>query len=93
MVLNHNPDGFRQIASRPFDLMLCGHTHGGQINPGFRPADVVMKYVDLLCRTFGAGQGQRAGYCGHPEIELALVKLYRVTPQTWYRTRFLAIDM
>ncbi|MBK6464601.1 MAG: hypothetical protein IPF92_26895 [Myxococcales bacterium] len=26
-------------------LQLSGHTHGGQINPGFRPADLVMPYV------------------------------------------------
>ncbi|MDO8349095.1 MAG: glycoside hydrolase family 127 protein [Planctomycetota bacterium] len=37
--------------------------------------DVAVKYADLLVRTFGEGEGRRAGYCGHPEIELALVKL------------------
>jgi hypothetical protein len=26
-------------------LQLSGHTHGGQINPGFRPADLIMRYV------------------------------------------------
>jgi predicted MPP superfamily phosphohydrolase len=26
-------------------LQLSGHTHGGQINPGFRPADLFLKYV------------------------------------------------
>jgi predicted MPP superfamily phosphohydrolase len=26
-------------------LQLSGHTHGGQINPGFRPADMFMPYV------------------------------------------------
>jgi uncharacterized protein len=38
--------------------------------------DVATKYADLLCATFGPGK--REGYCGHPEIELALVKLSRV---------------
>ena len=28
---------------------------------------------------FGRGPGQRRGYCGHPEIELALVRLWRAT--------------
>jgi DUF1680 family protein len=37
--------------------------------------DVATKYADLLCTTFGPGK--RDGYCGHPEIELALVKLSR----------------
>ena len=26
-------------------LQLSGHTHGGQINPGFRPAALLMEYV------------------------------------------------
>ena len=29
--------------------------------------------------TFGPGPGQKRGYCGHQEIELALIKLYRLT--------------
>ena len=41
--------------------------------------DIAIKYADLLVRTFGTGPGQRAGYCGHPEIEMALVKLANVT--------------
>jgi uncharacterized protein len=41
--------------------------------------DVAVKYANLLVHTFGTGPGQRAGYGGHPEIELALVKLANVT--------------
>ncbi len=41
--------------------------------------DIMVRYVDLIGRTFGTGPGQKRGYCGHPEIELALVKLYRLT--------------
>lgn len=44
--------------------------------------DVATRYADLLCGTFG--QGRRAGYPGHPEIELALVKLWRATGQNRY---------
>jgi DUF1680 family protein len=39
----------------------------------------ILKYVDLLCRTFGPGTDQRHGYAGHPEIELALLRLYEKT--------------
>ncbi|KAK4550396.1 hypothetical protein LTR36_003363 [Oleoguttula mirabilis] len=39
----------------------------------------ILKYVDLLIRTFGSGSEQKHGYPGHPEIELALLRLYRVT--------------
>jgi len=31
IVLNHNPDGFAVTRHERFDLMLCGHTHGGQV--------------------------------------------------------------
>ncbi len=39
----------------------------------------MLKYVDLLCRTFGPEQNQIHGYPGHPEIELALLRLYHRT--------------
>lgn len=31
ILLSHTPEIFRQAAHAGFDLMLCGHTHGGQI--------------------------------------------------------------
>jgi DUF1680 family protein len=34
--------------------------------------DVMLRYVDHIAATFGAGPGQKRGYGGHPEIELAL---------------------
>jgi DUF1680 family protein len=37
------------------------------------------RYVDHIAATFGRGPGQKRGYPGHQEIELALVKLYRLT--------------
>jgi DUF1680 family protein len=41
--------------------------------------DVMCRYADLIARTFGRGDGQKRGYCGHEEVELALVKLARFT--------------
>ncbi len=35
LVLCHNPDAFRSISRRPFDLLLAGHTHGGQVRLPF----------------------------------------------------------
>ena len=40
---------------------------------------MVCRYADHIDTVFGRGPGQKRGYCGHEEIELALVKLSRVT--------------
>jgi uncharacterized protein len=32
IVLTHNPDSVPMLADFPGDVILCGHTHGGQIN-------------------------------------------------------------
>ncbi|MCI1955252.1 MAG: glycoside hydrolase family 127 protein [Oscillospiraceae bacterium] len=45
---------------------------------------MVCRFADLICKTFGGGEGQIHGYPGHEEIELALVKLYRVTKDRKY---------
>jgi DUF1680 family protein len=39
----------------------------------------ILKYVDLLHCTFGTREDQIRGYPGHPEIELALLRLYKAT--------------
>lgn len=46
--------------------------------------EVLCRYADHIARTFGRGPGQLRGYCGHEEIELALVKLYRATGEKRY---------
>jgi DUF1680 family protein len=46
--------------------------------------DIVRRYADLVDRTFGPEPGKTRGYCGHPEIELALVKLFRATGEERY---------
>ena len=50
-----------------------------QITRRDRLLKVMMRYMDHVALTFGPLPGQRRGYCGHPEIELALVKLYHAT--------------
>lgn len=39
----------------------------------------ILKYVELLSKTFGPARDQKHGYPGHPEIELALLRLYNRT--------------
>ena len=41
--------------------------------------DVLCRYADHIDSVFGPEEGKKRGYCGHEEIELALVKLYRAT--------------
>ena len=50
-----------------------------QVTGKTRLLDVARRYADYISTVFGPRPGQRRGYCGHPEIELALVKLYRLT--------------
>ena len=46
--------------------------------------DVMIKNIDLINKLFGPKRGQKRGYPGHQEIELALVKLYRITAEKKY---------
>jgi DUF1680 family protein len=47
--------------------------------------DIMKRYADHLHATFGPGPGQLKAYDGHPEIELALYKLYEATGIERYR--------
>jgi DUF1680 family protein len=40
---------------------------------------ILERYVENVRATFGPGPNQKHGYCGHQEIELALIRLYRLT--------------
>lgn len=46
--------------------------------------NIATKYADYIDSVFGNAPGKRMGYPGHPEIELALVKLWRVTGEKRY---------
>ncbi len=41
--------------------------------------DIMERYIEHIRKTFGPGPNQKPGYCGHEEIELALIKLYHLT--------------
>ena len=43
--------------------------------------DAMCRYVDHIDEMFGPQAGQKRGYCGHEEIELALVRLGRATDE------------
>ena len=66
------------------ELYCAGHLLEGAIaysdaTGRRRLLDIMIRYVDHIAATFGTGKDQKPGYCGHPEIELALIKLYRAT--------------
>src|SRR6188472_2225130 len=44
--------------------------------------DVARRFADNILETFG--EGKRAGTCGHPEIEMAMVELSRATGDPKY---------
>ncbi|NLE55276.1 MAG: glycoside hydrolase family 127 protein [Lentisphaerae bacterium] len=46
--------------------------------------DVMCRYADYIAATFGHGPGQKRGYPGHEEIELALVKLAKASGNDKY---------
>ncbi|MBR1912193.1 MAG: glycoside hydrolase family 127 protein [Treponema sp.] len=46
--------------------------------------DCACRLSDLIAKTFGTEKGKIRGYPGHPEIELALIKLYNATKNKVY---------
>lgn len=46
--------------------------------------DVMCRYADHIDAVFGPRPGQKPGYCGHEEIELALIRLGRTTGEQRY---------
>lgn len=46
--------------------------------------NIVCRYSDYIGQVFGRQPGQKRGYCGHEEIELALIKLANVTDNQNY---------
>src|SRR5690606_31536466 len=51
ILLAHSPEIYRHAAYADFDLLLCGHTHGGQIClPGGRPIICNANSPRELCR-------------------------------------------
>lgn len=53
VLLCHNPEYFPE-AREHVALQLSGHTHGGQVNLGIRPAELVLPYVHGLYEENGA---------------------------------------
>lgn len=65
ILLSHTPETYRHAAHADFNLMLCGHTHGGQIClPGGIPV-----ITDAGCpRAFARGSWRYHGMTGYTSV-------------------------
>lgn len=81
------PDGRWTDLDFGHELYCAGHLFQGAVayyhaTGTTKLLSIATRFADLLCATFGPDK--RQGTCGHPEIEMALVELYRATNQPAY---------
>ena len=65
ILLSHSPEVFRHAAHAGFDLMLCGHTHGGQI---CLPGGAALTYNAACPRRLGAGAWRHHAMRGYTSV-------------------------
>lgn len=65
ILLSHTPEIYRQAAHANFNLMLCGHTHGGQL---CLPGSIPIKLEAVLPRRMGAGAWQYHKMSGYTSV-------------------------
>ncbi len=65
ILLSHTPEIYRQAAHADFDVLLGGHTHGGQI---CLPGGIPVTLDAVLPRRFGAGPWSYAGMAGYTSV-------------------------
>lgn len=65
ILLSHTPEIYRQAAHAAFDVLLSGHTHGGQI---CLPGRVAITLDSALPRRLGAGAWRYHGMNGYTSV-------------------------
>jgi predicted MPP superfamily phosphohydrolase len=65
ILLSHTPEVYRQAAHANFNLMLSGHTHGGQI---CLPGSIPIKLEAALPRRMGAGAWLYQNMTGYTSV-------------------------
>jgi len=71
------------------ELYCAGHLMEGAVSYAAATGkskilDILSRYADHIDAMFGPDEGKKRGYPGHPEAELALIKLYRATGDERY---------
>jgi predicted MPP superfamily phosphohydrolase len=65
ILLSHTPEVYRQAAHANFNLMLSGHTHGGQL---CLPGSIPIKLEAALPRRMGAGAWRYHNMSGYTSV-------------------------
>jgi uncharacterized protein len=65
ILLSHTPEIYRQAAHVGFDLLLSGHTHGGQI---CLPRSIAITLSSVLPRSMGAGAWTYHNMAGYTSV-------------------------
>jgi uncharacterized protein len=65
ILLSHTPEIYTAASRAGFDVMLSGHTHGGQL---CLPGGIPIKLEARLPRAMGAGPWQHAGMAGYTSV-------------------------
>ena len=65
VLLSHTPEIYRQAAHAGFDLLLSGHTHGGQI---CLPGQIPITLDSVLPRHMGAGAWRYRNMIGYTSV-------------------------
>jgi uncharacterized protein len=65
ILLSHTPEIYRQAAHADFNLLLSGHTHGGQI---CLPGSIPITLDSVLPRRMGAGAWTYHGMSGYTSV-------------------------
>lgn len=89
ILLSHNPDFVERMSTNKVDLVLSGHTHGGQVSlfhfwTPFHPSSYGEKYLSGLTRTeytkvlvtngIGYLGNHRFRFCARPQINVIYLK-------------------
>jgi uncharacterized protein len=65
ILLSHTPEIYRQASHAGFDLLLAGHTHGGQI---CLPGGIPIMLSAKLPRSLGKGAWKHRGMAGYTSV-------------------------